>query len=85
MVPAFGFDPVWFAIMVCVNLQTSFMTPPFAPAIFLIKGTADPSLGVTIADVIRGVIPFVILVLVGIALCVAFPEIILWLPGKMVK
>ena len=85
IVPAFGFDPVWFAIMVCVNLQTSFMTPPFAPAIFLIKGTADPSLGVTIADVIRGVIPFVILVLVGIALCVAFPEIILWLPGKMVK
>ena len=85
IVPEFGFDPVWFAIMVCVNLQTSFMTPPFAPAIFLIKGTADPSLGVTIADVIRGVIPFVILVLVGIALCVAFPEIVLWLPGKMVK
>lgn len=85
IVPKFGFDPVWFAIMVCVNLQTSFMTPPFAPAIFLIKGTADPNLDVTIADVIRGVIPFVVLVLAGITLCVAFPEIILWLPGKMIK
>jgi len=82
---AYGFDPVWFAIMVCVNLQTAFMTPPFAPAIFLVKGAADPSLGVTMADIIRGVIPFVFLILVGIALCVAFPEIILWLPQKMIK
>jgi len=85
IVPKLGFDPVWFAIMVCVNMQTSFMTPPFASAIFLVKAAADPSLGVNTADIIRGVIPFVILVLVGMALCVAFPGIILWLPGKMIK
>jgi tripartite ATP-independent transporter DctM subunit len=85
IVPKLGFDPVWFAIMVCVNLQTSFMTPPFAMAIFIVKGAADPALGVTLADIIRGVIPFVILILVGLALCVAFPGIILWLPGKMIK
>ena len=82
---AYGFDPVWFAIMVCVNLQTAFMTPPFAPAIFLVKGAADPSLGVTMSDIIRGIWPFVFLVLVGMVLCVAFPEIILWLPQKMIK
>jgi len=58
--PALGFDPLWFGMMICVNLQMSFMTPPFAYAIFFLRGTADPELGVTTADVIRGVIPFVI-------------------------
>jgi tripartite ATP-independent transporter DctM subunit len=80
-----GFDPIWFAMMVCVNLQTSFMTPPFAYAIFYLKGAAAPELGVTVGDIIRGVVPFVILILVGLALCIAFPEIILWLPAKMIK
>ncbi|MBA7535423.1 Sialic acid TRAP transporter permease protein SiaT [subsurface metagenome] len=85
IVPDLGFDPVWFAIMVCVNLQMSFMTPPMAPAIFLVKGAADPSLGITTAEIIRGVIPFVILVMVGLGLCVAFPQLILWLPSMMIK
>jgi len=82
---ALGFDPLWFALMVCVNLQTSFMTPPFAYAIFYLRGAAEPGLGITTAHVIRGVIPFVILIIVGIGLLLAFPEIILWLPGKMIK
>jgi len=80
-----GFDPIWFAMMVCVNLQTSFMTPPFAYAIFYLKGAAAPELGVTVGDIIRGVVPFVFLILVALALCIAFPEIILWLPTKMIK
>jgi len=80
-----GFDPIWFAMMVCVNLQTSFMTPPFAYAIFYLKGAAAPELGVTVGDIIRGVVPFVFLILIALALCIAFPEIILWLPGKMIK
>jgi TRAP-type mannitol/chloroaromatic compound transport system permease large subunit len=61
----------------------SFMTPPFATAIFVCKGTAAPELGVTMADIIRGIIPFVALIIVGILACIAFPQIILWLPGKM--
>jgi tripartite ATP-independent transporter DctM subunit len=81
---ALGFDKLWFAMMICVNLQTSFMTPPFAYAIFYLRGAADPSLGVTTGDIIRGVIPFVILVLVGLGLLIAFPQIILWLPGQMI-
>ena len=78
------FHPVWAAIMVCVNLQTSFMTPPFAMGIYICRGAADPSLGVTVGDIIRGVIPYVILVLIGLALLVVFPELVTWLPGMMI-
>jgi len=85
LAPALGFDPLWFAMMICVNLQTSFMTPPMAHAIFYLRGSAPPELGVTMADIIRGVIPFVFLILIGLGLCTAFPQIILWLPGKMIK
>lgn len=81
--PELGFDPLWFGMMICINLQMSFMTPPFAVSIFVCRGTAAPELGVTISDIIRGVIPFVILIMVGMALCIAFPDLILWLPGKM--
>lgn len=80
-----GFNQLWFGIMVCVNLQMSFMTPPFAFAIFIIRGAAPKELGLTMGDIIRGVIPFVILIMVGLGLFVAFPELILWLPGKMIK
>lgn len=80
-----GFDPLWFAMMICINLQMSFMTPPLAYAIFFFKGIVKPDWGITTGDIIRGVIPFVILIIVGIGLCVAFPEIILWLPGLMIK
>jgi len=85
LVPVLGFDPLWFAMMVCINLQMSFMTPPMAHAIFYLRGSADPSLGVTMADIIRGVIPFVILILIGMGLCIAFPQLILWLPAQMIK
>ena len=85
LVLALGFDPLWFAMMICVNLQTSFMTPPFAPGIFFLRGTADPKLGVTMSDIIRGIWPFVFLVLIALLLMVAFPQIILWLPAKMIK
>ncbi len=83
--PALGFDELWFAMMIIVNLQMSFLTPPFAYAIFFLRGAAPPELGVTTADIIRGVIPFVILIMVGLALLVIFPEIILWLPHQMIK
>jgi TRAP-type mannitol/chloroaromatic compound transport system permease large subunit len=83
--PALGFDELWFAMMIIVNLQMSFMTPPFAYAIFFLRGAAPPELGVTTADIIRGVIPFVILIVVGLGLLIIFPEIIMWLPQKMIK
>jgi tripartite ATP-independent transporter DctM subunit len=80
-----GFHPVWFAIMICVNLQMCFMTPPFAGGIFICRGACAPELGVTMGDIIRGVIPFVILVMVGLVLLAIFPQLILWLPSMMIK
>lgn len=73
-----NFDPLWFGMLVCVNLQMSFLTPPFAYAIFFVKGAAPPE--VTTWDIYRGVIPFVVLQALGLFLCVVYPEIILWLP-----
>ncbi len=83
--PVLGFDTLWLAMMICVNLQMSFLTPPFAYAIFFLRGAAPPELGVTTADIIRGVIPYVFLIMVGLSLCIAFPQLILWLPAQMVK
>jgi len=61
-----------------VNLQTSFMTPPFGATLFYLKGTVPP--GISMSDVYRGMWPFVALQVVGLILCIAFPEIVLWLP-----
>jgi len=83
--PELGFDPLWFALMICVNLQMSFMTPPFAPAIFYLRGSAPADLGITMGDIIRGVFPFVGLIIIGLGLCVAFPQLILWLPAQMIR
>jgi TRAP-type mannitol/chloroaromatic compound transport system permease large subunit len=71
--------------MICINLQMSFLTPPYAFAIFVLQAVAPPELGVTSADIIKGVIPYVVMIVVGLALCVAFPQIILWLPNTMIK
>ena len=79
-----GFDPIWAAVMVCVNLQTSFMTPPFAMGIYICRGAADPSLGIVVMDIIRGIIPYVLIVLVVLVLLVIFPQLITWLPGLMI-
>ena len=73
-----GFNPLWFGLLICLNLQMSFLTPPFAYSIFFVKGAAPPE--IKTVDIYRGVIPFVILQAVAVFLCVVFPEIILWLP-----
>ncbi|MFC2017521.1 TRAP transporter large permease subunit [Chloroflexota bacterium] len=78
-----GFDPLWFALLVCINLQMCFLTPPMAPALFYLKAIVPE--GVTMGHLMRGVIPFVVLQLVGLGLCMAFPQIVLWLPSQMIK
>jgi len=85
LAPALGFDPLWFAMMIVVNLQMSFMTPPMAYAIFYLKGIAKPEWDINTGHIIRGVIPFVCLILVALGLCVLVPDIILWLPHQMIK
>ena len=73
-----GFDPLWFGLMICLNLQMAFLTPPFAPSIFFLKGVAPPE--VTTIDVYRGVVPFVIIQMICLVICALFPQVILWLP-----
>jgi tripartite ATP-independent transporter DctM subunit len=73
-----GFNPLWFGILICLNLQMSFLTPPFAYAIFFVKGASPPEISTW--DIYRGVIPFVILQALAVFLCIVFPEVILWLP-----
>ncbi|MEL6873704.1 MAG: TRAP transporter large permease subunit, partial [Pseudomonadota bacterium] len=72
----------WFAILVAINLQTSFLTPPFGFALFYMKGVAPPE--VKMQDIYSG-IPFVILQLIGLSLVVYYPQIALWLPGQLLK
>jgi len=68
----------WFAILMAVNMQTAFLTPPFGFALFYMKGTVPPS--VTMVDIYKGITPFVLVQLVALVLCVIFPDIVLVLP-----
>ena len=68
---------MWFLVLVAVNLQTSFLTPPFGFAIFYLKGIAPK--GVQTLDIYRGIIPFVIIQVIGLVLVIAYPEISLWM------
>lgn len=81
VVEGLGFNVLWFSMVVCVNLQMSFISPPFAYSIFYLKGVSPPE--VSMGDIIKGVIPFVILQAIGLALVILFPQLILWLPSKM--
>lgn len=73
-----GVDPVWLAMLIVVNLQTSFLTPPFGWALFYLKGVAPP--GVGIGDIYKGVVPFIGLQLLGLMLVFLFPSFATWLP-----
>jgi TRAP-type mannitol/chloroaromatic compound transport system permease large subunit len=76
-----GFDPVWFGILFLVNAQMDYITPPFGYTLFYLRGVAPE--GVSMGDIYRGVVPFVMLQALGLALCMIFPQIILWLPNMM--
>ena len=73
----------WFALLVAVTLQTSFLTPPVGFALFYLKGVCPPS--VSMVDIYRGVVPFIILQLIGLVLVFLFPELVTWLPSKVFK
>ncbi len=74
----FGFDPVWFCILIAVNLQTSFMTPPFGFSLFYLKAVTPPE--ISTGDIYRGIIPFVIFQLIGLLIVIFFPVLVTWLP-----
>ncbi len=78
---AMGLDPVWLGIMIAINLQTSFLTPPFGFALFYLRGVAPPE--VTTQQIYRGVIPFVAIQLFALLLLAVFPELVTWLPDRI--
>ena len=71
---AFGIDPVWFAILIAMNLQASFLTPPFGLALFFLKGAAQKS--ITTLQIYRGIIPFILLQLLALGLVILFPDLV---------
>lgn len=81
-VPGFGLDNpelIWFVILVAVTLQTSFLSPPVGFSLFYLKGVCPPE--ISLQDIYKGVVPFILLQLTGLALVIAFPQIATWLPS----
>ena len=78
-----GFDPLWYGVVLGVNLQTSFLTPPFGYALFYLRGVAPPE--VTTGHIYRGIIPFVALQLIGMSIVVFLPWTATWLPRLVFK
>jgi TRAP-type mannitol/chloroaromatic compound transport system permease large subunit len=74
-----GFDPLWLGIVLAINLQTSFLTPPFGFSLFYLRGAAPPE--VTTTDIYRGVLPFIALQAIGVAVVWMLPGLATWLPG----
>lgn len=78
-----GFDPVWLGVLFCMNMQISYISPPFGPAAFYLKGVVPP--GVTLGDIFSSIWPYLLLQVVALALVITFPQIALWLPSTMAK
>ena len=81
IVISLGFDPLWFAILFVINMELAYLTPPFGFNLFYMKAVAPPS--ITMMDIYKSQTPFVLLMLLGLALCMIFPGIITWLPSLM--
>jgi tripartite ATP-independent transporter DctM subunit len=79
LVRKLGFDPIWFGVLYTVTCQIAYMTPPFGYNLFLMKAMAPPE--VTLADIYRSIVPFVLVMVVGLILLMVFPQIALWLPN----
>lgn len=78
---AMGVDPIWLGIMIAINLQTSFLTPPFGFALFYLRGVAPASIKTT--DIYRGVVPFIVMQLLMMLLLIFVPELATWLPQQI--
>ena len=76
-------SPLWFGILFCMNMQISYISPPFGPAAFYLKGVAPA--GITLTDIFRSIWPYMGLQIIALTLLIAFPQIALWLPSTMNK
>ena len=78
-----GFDPLWFGVVFVVNMEMGFLTPPFGFNLFYMKAIVPK--GITMNDIYRSVIPFIFLQGVGLIVTILFPQIITWLPNRMIR
>jgi tripartite ATP-independent transporter DctM subunit len=78
-----GFDPIWLGVLFCMNMQISYISPPFGPAAFYLKGVTPP--GITLGDIFRSIWPYIGLQILALGLVIAFPQIVLWLPSTMAR
>jgi len=81
LITSLGFSSLWFGVIFIINMELGFLTPPFGPNLFYMKGIVPED--INIIDIYRSVFPFIILEAIGLALCAIFPEIILYLPRLM--
>ena len=81
IIESMGFDPIWYAALVIINLEMAYLTPPFGYNLFILKSVAPPS--ISTLDLYRSVPPFVALQAVGLILCMLFPQIVMWLPNLL--
>jgi tripartite ATP-independent transporter DctM subunit len=79
VIKGLGYDPVWFGVLFCMNMQVSYLSPPFGPAAFYLKSVAPPD--VTLQQIFRGVLPFIGLQLIGLGLVLFFPQVAMFLPS----
>ena len=75
-----GLDPIWLGVMIAMNLQTSFLTPPFGFSLFYLRGVAPTTIATT--DIYKGVLPFILIQIFTMALIWAFPGLVIWLPAQ---
>jgi tripartite ATP-independent transporter DctM subunit len=83
VIQAFGYDPIWFAAIMLLNMEMATISPPFGLNLFVMRGVAPP--GVTMGDVYAASIPFLLLDLLVMALLLAFPPLVLWLPDQIAR
>ena len=76
-----GYDPIWLGVLFCMNMQISYISPPFGPAAFYLKGVTPP--GITLTDIFKSIWPYLGLQAVALLVVIAFPQIALWLPATM--
>jgi TRAP-type mannitol/chloroaromatic compound transport system permease large subunit len=82
IITALGFDPIWFGVLFIVNMEIGYLSPPFGWNLFYLKSIVPKE--ITLLDIYRSIIFFVVLQLIGLTIVMVFPEIVLWLPNKIV-
>jgi len=77
-----GFDPIWFGVIMTLNMEAGLITPPVGVNLYVVQGIAPD---VPLSEILKGSMPFIIILLIGIIILSVFPELVLWLPSKMIK